>query len=77
MSGEDRRELRRPVSGVGSHHPNGSRSASVDPSFQTVEDIEEGIRMLPIDDDSTTFEVAKEVAINIHSFCADNSNILK
>lgn len=74
MSSEDRRELRRPVSGVGSHHRNGS---SVDQSFQTVEDIEEGIRMLAVDDDSTSFESAKDVAINIHSFCADNSNILK
>ena len=88
MSTEDsctRRELRRPVSVVGSgsqhrlnpcQYDGGSRSASLDQGFQTVEDIEEGIRLLPIDD-SSSFEIAKEVALCIHSFCADNANILK
>lgn len=77
MNGKDRRELRRPA--AESHHrnmSNGSRSSSLDPAFQTVEDIEEGIRLLPIED-SDALDLAKEVAINIHSFCADNANILK
>ena len=56
---------------------DGSRSASLDQGFQTVEDIEEGIRLLPVDEDSSTLEIAKEVALSIHSFCADNANILK
>jgi hypothetical protein len=88
MSGDDqcpRRELRRPGSGVGSQHRNilnpctsdGSRSSSLDQGFQTVEDIEEGIRLLPVDDESSSLEIAKEVALSIHSFCADNANILK
>jgi hypothetical protein len=45
MNGEEhgqRRELRRPVSAVGSQHRNPSRS--LDPGFETVEDIEESIR---------------------------------
>ena len=86
MSGEDqcpRRELRRPA---GSQHRNvlnpcgpsdGSRPSSLDQGFQTVEDIEEGIRLLPVDNESTSLEIAKEVALSIHSFCADNANILK
>jgi hypothetical protein len=33
--------------------------------------------MLPISDDAAAIDLAKEVAISIHSFCADNANILK